>query len=65
MARAAWVAPSHKSNMRGPLANGLADRPHSIFNYQMIPNAGNNITARAPLMGPIDNVSSAKNSSFC
>jgi hypothetical protein len=27
-----------------------------IFNYQMIPNAGDNIIVRAPSMGPINGV---------
>jgi len=33
-------------------------RTTRIFNYQMIPNAGNDFIVCAPLMGPIDNVSS-------
>jgi hypothetical protein len=34
------------------------------FNYQMIPNAGDNIIIRAPLMGPINDVSSVENLTF-
>ncbi len=36
-----------------------------IFNYQMIPNAGDNTIVRAPLIGPIDDVSSVDILEFC
>ena len=36
-----------------------------IFNYQMIPNAGDNTIVRAPLIGPIEDVSSVDILEFC
>ncbi len=35
-----------------------------MLNYEMIPNAGDNIIVCAPLMGPFDNVSSFKKLEF-